>query len=108
MCSSDLTEPIQVEVEQKYDIERIVRAERVGKGWRLHVKWVGYGDDHVTPEPLSRILADTKDPSILDQIARCKEEYLAAHPNERHASRAEDTLPAPTRSHPERAREKPY
>ena len=84
-----------------YDVERIVRAERLGKGWRVYVKWAGYGDDAITPEPLHGLLKTIKDPNILEQIERCKEEYLAAQPN---APIAESVTIEPTRVLPPRDR----
>ena len=92
----------------KFIVERIVRAERMPNGgWKVYVKWAGYGDDVITAEPLSRIKRDVSDPEILDQIERCKESYLAAHPAERRSDPVEPVLEAPTRVQPSRAREAP-
>ena len=57
-----------------YEVERIVRAERVGAGWRLHVLWKGYPE--ATPEPLHKVLKCTQHPEILAEIERCKQDYL--------------------------------
>ena len=88
-----------------YDIERIVSAERSGRGWRLNVKWVGYPD--ATPEPLSAILDQTKDPTLLQQIEDCKRDYLDQNPVDRFLVEREDAALEPTRVQPPRARERP-
>ena len=81
--------------ETYYEIERIVSAARVGRGWRFQVKWVGYPDP--TPEPLWKILRDTKNPEILTQIDQCKEDYLASNPSERAMlDREKEEIPRPT------------
>ena len=95
-----------------YPIERIVGAERIGGGWRLQVKWEGFDDDHITPEPLHKILGSCTDPAILEQIEQCKADYLAAHPVERAALEARLPLaveprPEPTRLVPDRERVQP-
>lgn len=90
---------------RKYEIERIVSAERSGRGWRLNVKWVGYPD--ATPEPLSAILDQTKDPTLRQQIEDCKRDYLDQNPVDRFLVEREDAVPEPTRVQPSRTRERP-
>ena len=83
----------------------------MGSGWTLTVKWKGYPD--TTSEPLSRVLKDTNHHEILQEIARCKEEYFAQHPAERAdftddrptrptSSQAQPARPTPTRVQPSR------
>lgn len=93
----------------QYDIEKILSARRVGSGWTLTVKWKGHPD--TTSEPLSRILKDTNHPEILQEIARCKEEYFAQHPAERtdftdnRPAKPDSNRPMPTRVQPSRRKE---
>ena len=97
--------PAMVEADELYDIERVVRAERIGKGWRLFVKWSPQGDNpsSVTPEPLSKILQTVRDPEILQQIKECQETYDAENPTRRPAGEALE-VPVPTRVQPARER----
>jgi hypothetical protein len=90
-----------------YPIERIVRAEMIGGGWRLQVKWLGF--PHPTPEPLKRILKQTKGHSeVLEQIDHCKSEWLLANPSAaRAAQREAPAQPVPTSSQPARDRDQP-
>ena len=89
-----------------YEIERIVSASRVGRGWQFMVKWKGYPDP--TPEPLWKILRDTNHPDILAQIEQCKEDFLAANPSARALGQLpEPEVPEPTRVQPGRARVAP-
>jgi hypothetical protein len=69
--------------EESFEIDRIVSAVRLGRGWQLQVKWKGYQD--TTPEPLSKILKQTNHPDILRDIARCKDDYYLMHPSARDA-----------------------
>ena len=67
------------------------------------VKWVGYPEP--TPEPQWKILRDTKDPTILEQMEQCKQDYLAKNPAERtmvEVERAEHV--EPERIQPRRSR----
>ncbi|RPG36136.1 MAG: hypothetical protein CBB72_004845, partial [Muricauda sp. TMED12] len=91
----------------KFQIERIVKAERVGRGWTLHVKWVGYPG--TTSEPLSYISKIRNlDPEILADIERCKEEYIASNPSAGKETVERPPLrPAPTRIQPDRVRGPP-
>ena len=61
---------------KSYEIEIIVSATRVGRGWQLQVKWKGYPT--ATPEPLYRILADTNHPDILPR--QPPDEFPCCHP----------------------------
>ena len=63
---------------REYEIERIVSAEHIGRGWRLSVKWLGYPDP--TPEPLFKILAQTQHPDLLRQIEECKTAFYERNP----------------------------
>ena len=90
----------------RYEIERIVSAERVPGGWRLHVKWKDYPDP--TPEPMHRILRDCRDQQILADIELAKENYDAEHPKAQQILDPEVYEPAePTRIQPARERRKP-
>ena len=97
--------PAMAEADELYDIERVVRAERIGKGWRLFVKWSPQGDNpsSITPEPLSKILQTVRDPEILQQIKECQETYDAENPTRRPAGEAPE-VPEPTRIQPARER----
>ena len=93
----------------KYEIERIVSATRLPGGWRYMVKWVGYPDP--TPEAQWKILRDTQNPEILEQMEQCKQDYLSTHPAERTmiegATDAEDEEAIkPSRVQPHRERSK--
>ena len=66
---------------QRFEIEDIVGATRVGRGWQLQVKWKGYPD--ATKEPLWRITSSTKHPDILAAIKRCQDDYNASYPDAR-------------------------
>ena len=88
---------------QKYEIERIVGAERAGRGWRIHVKWKGYPDP--TPETLTDLLKDIKDNrQLLDEIEKCKSDYLLLHPAVRVELEKDEALEAqaPVRVQPSR------
>ena len=88
------------EDDELHIIEKIVSAEKFGRGWRLRVKWEGFDD--VTPEPLSKILQQVDHPDILKQITECQERHLAGRPD-RTAEEA-PLVPAPTRAQPQRDR----
>ena len=60
-----------------------------------------------TPEPLSAILDQTKDPTLLQQIEDCKRDYLDQNPVDRFLVEREDAVLEPTRVQPPRARERP-
>ena len=94
------------EEDRPYDIESIVGAELIGRGWRLQVKWaadpVEGRPSHISPEPLHKILRQTRDPEILADIERCKQAYLASRTDRAHAPTVE--APQPTRIQPERER----
>ena len=64
---------------QRFEIEDIVGATRVGGGWQLQVKWKGYPD--ATKEPLWRVTSSTKHPDILSAIKRCQDDYNTSHPS---------------------------
>ena len=77
----------------------------------MFVKWVGFDDDHATPEAMSKILKQTNHPEILEQIEQCKEAYYAAHPSEKADDERETepprARPEPTRVMPPRERSVP-
>jgi hypothetical protein len=79
-----------------------VSATKISKGWQLSVKWSGYPDP--TPEPLWKILKQTSNPTILQEIEKCKADYLAQHPR---TITEESDEPTPSRSQPERSRGQP-
>ena len=83
--------------ERVYPIERIVSATKVSGGWQLSVKvWV--------PEPLWKILEQTSNPTILQEIERCKADYLSRHPR-MLTEEINETIPS--RSQPSRKRDQP-
>jgi len=87
--------------EPTYDIERIVSAEPRGSGWTLQVKWKGF--DEITPEPLGRILRDTKGHAdIVAEIEQCKADYYLKNPKKVPADEEQDELLEPTRVQPSR------
>ena len=94
-----------------YAIDSIVSATRVGSGWSLMVKWTGY--PHPTPEPLSKILAQTNNPQILADIERCKQNYALMHPgaepssDRANAAAPDREPPVAVRVLPQRARAAP-
>ena len=91
------------EVDETYEIERVVSATKVGGGWRLQVKWKGYDD--VTSESLSHVLKETHGhPEVLRDIEKCKADYLAQHPA---ADLEPAPVPEPTRVQPARQRAQP-
>ena len=68
----------------------MVRAEQLpNRTWRVFVKWQGFADDHITPEPLSQILKTVSDPDLLKQIRTAQDDYLAANPAQRNFVRPE-------------------
>ena len=69
---------------QRFEIEDIVGATRVGGGWQLQVKWKGYPD--ATKEPMWRITSSTKHPDILNAIKRCQDDYRTSYPDAHVAS----------------------
>ena len=81
-------------MDKEYEIERIVSATRVGRGWVLQVKWKGYPD--ATPEPLGKVMRQTNHPDILSQIEKCKTDYLASHPTVRDIPEHHDRATTPT------------
>ena len=85
--------------DERFEIERIVRAEKRGNGWTLYVKWEGFPE--VTSEPLSRIVRDTQHPAVLKQIEECQAAYLLEHPP--REPEPEAPRPLPTRVQPDRA-----
>ena len=100
---ADPSDPVaEYSPDKEYEIDRVVSAEHVGGGWRLRVKWAGF-DNHVTPEPLHKILRQTNHPDILQQIEQCKQAYLAEHPSV-HPAVDHRPTPAPTRVQPVRDR----
>ena len=92
--------------EPTYDIERIVSAEPRGSGWTLQVKWKGF--DEITPEPLGRILRDTRGHTgILAEIDQCKADYYLKNPKKVPVDEEQDDLPEPSRVQPSRPTRRP-
>jgi len=89
-----------------YDVESIVGAEPSGRGWKVHVKWVGYPS--VTIERLSSIVARVSDPRLLqeieDQKAKYREQYSTMPLNDQPSDPKQVIQrPAPTRVQPGRS-----
>ena len=82
---------------------RRVAEQLPNRTWRVFVKWQGFADDHITPEPLSQILKTVSDPDLLKQIRTAQDDYLAANPAQRNFVRPEPPAEAPTRVQPARA-----
>jgi len=76
--------------EEVYDIERVLRAERVGNRYLLHIKWKNYSDS--SPLWRSDLLAQTCNPELLKEIEeaveRCRQERNVTAADDR-----EDPLP---------------
>ena len=87
-----------------YDVERIVGAEQLpNRGWLISVKWKGFHDDHITPEPLHKLLKTITDPGILQQINDAKADHLASRPAQSTFVRPEPPVAKPLRHQPHRA-----
>ena len=69
-----------IDPDQVYEIDRVLRATKVGGKYMLWVKWKGYQDP--TPVPRAQLLQDTNNPELLREIdeavARYREEKLLA------------------------------
>jgi len=67
-----------VDPDQVYEIDRILRATKVGGKYVLWVKWRGYQDP--TPVPRAQLLLDTNNPALLleidEAVSRYREEKL--------------------------------
>lgn len=63
-----------------YDVESIVGAEPSGRGWKVHVKWVGYPT--ITTERLSSIVSRVSDPRLLKEIEDHKAKYREQYPTD--------------------------
>ena len=87
-----------------YEVERIISAEQLpNRGWLVSVKWKGFNDDHITPEPLHKLLRTITDPGILRQIEDAKADHLASRPAQRTFVRPEPPAEKPLRHQPHRA-----
>ena len=65
---------------RKFEIERIVSAERLRNGgWKYQVKWKGYSD--LTPETHSVLVPQIRrSAELMGQADRAREDYLLANP----------------------------
>ena len=62
----DTTDDPRQDDETLYEIERIVRAERIGNKYRIWIKWVGYDD--ITYRYRHELVTEISDPDILKSI----------------------------------------
>ena len=73
-----------IDPDQVYEIDRILRATKVGGKYILWVKWRGYQDP--TPVPRAQLLQDTNNPALLleidEAVSRYREEKLLAADDE--------------------------
>jgi hypothetical protein len=50
-----IPEPIVIEGEEEWEVERVVRTRRRGKKVEFEIKWKGFGEDENTWEPLENL-----------------------------------------------------
>ena len=73
-----------------YEIEKIIRAERIGNRYKLWIKWLGY--DTVTPRWRHELVTEITDPNLLNDIERSVVEARERHRAEcGHLSDDEDS-----------------
>ena len=61
-----------------HEIERVLRADKVGGRYMLWIQWKGYQDP--TMEPRKHILDQCNNPELLREIDAAVERYRAEHP----------------------------
>ena len=66
--------------EQAYEIDYIVRAERIGNRYRVFIKWVGY--DEVTYRWRDELVKETANDELLREIEKAVELARARHRSE--------------------------
>ena len=71
-----------------YDIERIVRADRIGNLYKLWIKWKGHDD--ITPRWRHELVKETSNPEILINIDRVVQEARERHRIEHGSTEADD------------------
>ena len=74
--------------ETLYDIERIVRADRIGNMYKLWIKWKGY--DEVSPRWRHELVKETSNPEILINIDQMVQEAKERHKLEHGSTEADD------------------
>ena len=71
-----------------YDIERIVRADRIGNLYKLWIKWKGHDD--ITPRWRHELVKETSNPEILVNIDRVVQEARERHRIEHGSTESDD------------------
>ena len=75
-----------------YDIERVVRAERVGNRYRIWLKWVGY--DEITYRWRHELVKETSEPTVLADIESAVDAARERHRAEHGYLEEEDDVEA--------------
>jgi hypothetical protein len=89
--SGDTSDPLDPDDDEVYEIDKVLRAEKIGNRYKLLVKWRGYVD----PTPMWRhdLERQTSNAELLREIneavQRCKQERLQ-HPEEEPSQRTAD------------------
>jgi len=71
-CTPGADGDITLDDDELYDIERIVRAERIGNRYRLWIKWTGHDD--ITSRWKHELVQEISDPIILASIDKLVDE----------------------------------
>ena len=74
--------------EALYDIERIVRADRIGNLYKLWIKWKGHDD--ITPRWRHELVKETSNPEILINIDHVVQEARERHRIEHGSTESDD------------------
>ena len=74
--------------ETLYDIERIVRADRIGNMYKLWIRWKGY--DEISPRWRHELVKETSNPEILINISQMVQEAKERHRLEHGSTEADD------------------
>ena len=74
--------------ETLYDIERIVRADRIGNLYKLWIKWKGHDD--ISPRWRHELVKETSNPEILVNIDQVVKEARERHRIEHGATESDD------------------
>ena len=71
---ADLSDPDQV-----YEIERVLRAKKVGGRYMIWVKWKGFVDP--TPMPKAQLLRESSNPELLREVEEAMQRYRDEYSN---------------------------
>ena len=78
-----------------YEVEKILRAEKIGNKYRLWVKWAGY--EEPTPMWRTHLLAQPLSDELLAEIEEACQRYRDEHP--RYADESDDEPDASSPAH---------